>query len=188
MRTVSGNAGLDFDGTDDSLVGPTIDAAFGGETPLGLAAIVYAEAWGAGTGVAASTTRAWFGNNDNVYLHFGVVGAAYGAALNYFNDLAGVSGMSCAMSLNTKTLVLASTDNATTVLVKAGASAEASNTGRAQNAVNGGYNLSVGRGMVSGTTAFDGVIFEILARRTVFTSAEKASIAAYAYRKYGAAV
>ena len=184
-RTIGAFTVPDFDGTDDFLQGPLASAIFGGSlSPIGIAAVVYADTLGGGTGANADGIIATATSNR------------FGLAVNtttttfWLFDVGGatrVATAGSALSTGTTTLVRGRFDNAAVIGATTDGGAEGTTaTGAGHFAGNYGFNMLVGRQANGASTSFDGAIFAIFARRTQFSAGELASLASYCSTRWGA--
>lgn len=177
MRTVGNITGIDFDGSDDFLISAVpFSTLFGAQNPtLGFAAFVYADAYGTSAnnnGAMASTdgSRRWNVGMGNT-----------GFAANIFTLTPTSINLQTVMSLASPTFVAS---NATGTALTAQAWA-ASNSTAMDASFNPGADRGLQIGWFASGEAFNGIVFEMFIRRTVFTTDELTKLRAYCLARWG---
>lgn len=184
-RTIGTHVVPDFDGADDFLTGPLYSTIFGASlSPIGIAAVIYADTLGGGTGVSGDGILATGTSNRH--------GLSVGTSTvhHWVFDSSGatrVATAGSALSTATTTLVRGRFDHSSVIAATCDGGAEGTQaTTGGHFAGNFGFNALVGRQANGASTSFDGAIFAIFARRTVFSAGELASLAAYCAARWGA--
>ncbi len=183
-RVVNGRTGIDFDGSNDFLLGPTL-TAMGITSALGLVIVQMPDTKpGGGTGAGL------FGTSGTQRLSLRQRAAL--ADFIHF-DSSGITNIASTLAAPANgaiTRLRARYNGTNQNAVKQGAEAEqlGSPVSTGPSATN--YTTAIDIGRDPGQTVFfDGVIFAVYARRTEFTAAELADLDGYiAYRWTGAVV